>query len=188
MRNGGMTMADIEMLVRRQRVYFETGKTKSISWRIGALQTLKREIRSRENEIREALQADLKKSGFETYMSETGLVLSELSHMIRHLRGYAKDKTVATPLAQFHAKSFTSAQPYGVTLVMSPWNYPFMLALEPAIGAIGSRKLRCHQAECLCTAHLICDRGADQGLFCAAFCSGGRGWPDRKYAASGTEI
>ena len=64
MRNGGMAMADIEMLVRRQRVYFETGKTKSISWRIGALQTLKREIRSRENEIREALQADLKKSGF----------------------------------------------------------------------------------------------------------------------------
>ena len=138
MRNGGMTMADIEMLVRRQRVYFETGKTKSISWRIGALQTLKREIRSRENEIREALQADLKKSGFETYMSETGLVLSELSHMIRHLRGYAKDKTVATPLAQFHAKSFTSVQPYGVTLVMSPWNYPFMLALEPAIGAIAA--------------------------------------------------
>ena len=138
MRNGGMAMADIEMLVRRQRVYFETGKTKSISWRIGALQTLKREIRSRENEIREALQADLKKSGFEAYMSETGLVLSELSHMIRHLRGYAKDKTVATPLAQFHAKSFTSAQPYGVTLVMSPWNYPFMLALEPAIGAIAA--------------------------------------------------
>ena len=71
-------------------------------------------------------------------MCETGLVLSELSHMIRHLRGYAKDKTVATPLAQFHAKSFTSAQPYGVTLVMSPWNYPFMLALEPAIGAIAA--------------------------------------------------
>ena len=60
MRNGGIAMADIEMLVRRQRAYFETGKTKSISWRIGALQTLKREIRSRENEIREALQADLK--------------------------------------------------------------------------------------------------------------------------------
>ena len=71
-------------------------------------------------------------------MSETGLVLSELSHMIRHLRGYAKDKTVATPLAQFHAKSFTSAQPYGVTLVMSPWNYPFMLALTIALSIIAT--------------------------------------------------
>lgn len=131
-------MADIEMLVRRQRAYFETGKTKSVSWRIGALQTLKREIKCRQEEIEAALQKDLKKSGFETYMCEVGLVLSELSHMIRHLRGYAKDKVVATPLAQFHAKSFTSAQPYGVTLVMSPWNYPFMLALDPVIGAIAA--------------------------------------------------
>lgn len=131
-------MADIEALVGRQRAYFETGKTKSVSRRIKALQILKREIQKREAQIEAALQADLKKSGFETYMCETGLVLAELSHMLRHLRSYAKDRRTATPLAQFHARSFTSAQPYGVVLVMSPWNYPFMLALEPVIGAIAA--------------------------------------------------
>ena len=58
--------------------------------------------------------------------------------MIRHVRSFAKDGRVPTPLAQFHAKSFTSAEPYGVVLVMAPWNYPFMLALEPVIGAIAA--------------------------------------------------
>lgn len=129
---------EIEALVKKQRDWFETGKTRSVSWRIGALQTLRREIRSHQQEIEDALSRDLKKSSFETYMCETGMVLSELSHMIRHLRGYARDRRVVTPLAQFHARSFTSPEPYGVTLVMSPWNYPFMLALEPAIGAIAA--------------------------------------------------
>ena len=58
--------------------------------------------------------------------------------MIRHVRSFAKDGRVPTPLAQFHAKSFTSAEPHGVVLVMAPWNYPFMLALEPVIGAIAA--------------------------------------------------
>lgn len=71
-------------------------------------------------------------------MCETGMVLSELSYMIAHLRGYARERRVLTPLAQFHAKSYTSPEPYGVVLVMSPWNYPFMLAMEPLIGAIAA--------------------------------------------------
>lgn len=129
---------EIETLVKKQRAYFEKGKTKNVSWRIGALQTLQRSILQHQQEIEAALQQDLKKSSFETYMCETGMVLSELSHMIRHLRGYAKEKTVPTPLAQFHGKSFTSPEPYGVVLVMSPWNYPFMLAMDPVIGAIAA--------------------------------------------------
>lgn len=129
---------EIKELVEQQRAYFETGKTKNVSWRIGALVTLKKAILRYEKEINQALLEDLKKSGFETYMCETGMVLSELSFMIRHLRGYARPKRVLTPLAQFHAKSFISPEPYGVTLVMSPWNYPFMLAMEPVIGAIAA--------------------------------------------------
>lgn len=129
---------EIKELVEQQRAYFETGKTKNVSWRIGALVTLKKAILKYEKEINQALLEDLKKSGFETYMCETGMVLSELSFMIRHLRGYARPKRVLTPLAQFHAKSFISPEPYGVTLVMSPWNYPFMLAMEPVIGAIAA--------------------------------------------------
>ena len=129
---------EIKDLVQEQRAYFATGKTKKVSWRMGALAALKKTIEKYEEEINQALQADLKKSGFETYMCETGMVLSELSFMLRHLRGYARPKRVLTPLAQFHAKSFVSPEPYGVVLVMSPWNYPFMLAMEPVIGAIAA--------------------------------------------------
>lgn len=129
---------EIETLVKKQRAYFETGKTRNVSWRLAALKTLKKSILKYEKEINEALRRDLGKSDTETYMCETGMVLSELSYMIGHLKKFAREKTVPTPLAQFHARSFTSPEPYGVTLVMSPWNYPFMLSLEPAIGAIAA--------------------------------------------------
>ena len=129
---------EIEQIVTKQRAYFEKGKTRNIAWRIAALKTLKKAILRNQKEIEAALRADLNKSASETYMCETGMVLSELSHMIGHLRGYAKDRRVLTPLAQFHATSFTSPEPYGVVLVMSPWNYPFMLALEPVIGALAA--------------------------------------------------
>lgn len=129
---------EIELLVKKQRSYFEKGKTRDVSWRLAALKTLKRSILKYEKEINAALYADLGKSATETYMCETGMVLSELSHMIRHLRDYARDRRVLTPLAQFHAKSFTSPEPYGIVLIMSPWNYPFMLSLEPVIGAIAA--------------------------------------------------
>lgn len=129
---------EIEMLVKKQRAYFEKGKTKEIPWRIAALKTLKKSVLRHEKEIQAALQADLGKSATEAYMCETGLVLSELTHMIGHLRKYAGERRVRTPLAQFHARSFVSPEPYGVTLVMSPWNYPFMLSMEPLIGAIAA--------------------------------------------------
>lgn len=129
---------ELDQLIKKQRTYFEKGKTRGISWRIGALQTLRRCISDHQNEIEAALGSDLGKSGMESYMCETGMVLSELSFMIRHLKRYAKEKRVPTPLAQFHSKSFTSPEPYGVVLIMSPWNYPFMLAMDPLIGAIAA--------------------------------------------------
>ncbi len=129
---------EIEQLIKKQRAYFATGKTKNVSYRIAALQALKRAVQNHEQEINEALKKDLGKSGMESYMCETGMVLSELTHLIGHVKRYARERRVPTPIAQFHAKSFTSPEPYGVTLVMSPWNYPLMLALEPAAGAIAA--------------------------------------------------
>ena len=122
----------------RQRAWFTAGNTRPVSARLDALRRLKTAILEMEDEINAALRADLGKSPSETYMCETGMVLSELSHMLRHTRGYARRRRAATPLAQFHAASFTLPCPYGTALIMSPWNYPLMLALEPAIDAIAA--------------------------------------------------
>lgn len=88
--------------------------------------------------INQAIRADLGKSAFESYMCETGLVLSELTYMIKHTRKYAKERTVRTPLAQFHSRSYQKPSPYGVVLIMSPWNYPLMLTLEPLVDALAA--------------------------------------------------
>lgn len=74
----------------------------------------------------------------ESYMSEVGVVLSELTHMIKHIKKWTKNKTVPTPLSQFHAHSFMSPEPYGCVLIMSPWNYPFQLTMVPLIGALAA--------------------------------------------------
>ena len=71
-------------------------------------------------------------------MCEVGLTLSEISYMLKHLKKFTKDKKVKTPLAQFHSKSYIKACPYGVVLIMSPWNYPFLLSLEPLVDAIAA--------------------------------------------------
>ena len=89
-------------------------------------------------EIATALEADLGKSNFESYMCETGLVLSEISYMLKHIRRFTREKRVHTPLSQFHSRSFTKPGPYGVVLIMSPWNYPFLLSLDPLIDAIAA--------------------------------------------------
>ncbi len=128
----------VKQITAAQRAFFATGVTKDISWRLGALEALKQGILALEDEINEALCTDLNKSAFESYMTEVGMVLSELSHTQKHLKKWAKDKKVPTPLGQFSAKSFISSQPYGIVLVMAPWNYPFQLAIAPVIGAIAA--------------------------------------------------
>lgn len=91
-----------------------------------------------EEEISEAIKKDLGKSNFESYMCETGLVLSELSYMIKHTKSFSKEKNVHTPLPQFHSRSFKKPSPYGVVLIMSPWNYPFLLTIDPLADAIAA--------------------------------------------------
>src|SRR5699024_2166482 len=112
--------------------------TKSLPFRLMALDRLEASILKHESKIYEALKQDLHKSKAESYMAEVGMTLSELRYIRRHLPIWIKERRVPTPLAQFHARSFVLSEPYGVVLIMSPWNYPFMLTMEPLVGAIAA--------------------------------------------------
>lgn len=133
-----MTESEIRKLLERQRTFFSTGKTLPVSFRLRQLEKLKRSIQKNEPLLRHALKKDLGKSNMESYMCEIGLTLSELSWMQRHVRSLAKNRTVPTPLSQFAAHSYRSPIPYGTVLIMSPWNYPLLLTLEPLIDAIAA--------------------------------------------------
>lgn len=133
-----MTEKEIHDIVDRQRKYFQTGATLSADMRIAGLRRLYTAVSQRETDIREALKKDLGKSGFESYMCETGMVLEEISYMLKHIRSFSREKRRRTPLAQFHSRSYQKPSPYGVTLIMSPWNYPFMLTLSPLVDALAA--------------------------------------------------
>ena len=133
-----MEKEQINQLLDKQRQYFYSGATLDLDFRISALKRLRASIRKHEDQIHAALKKDLGKSNFESYMCETGLVLSEITHMLKNIRSYAKEQAVPTPLAQFHSHSFRKPSPYGVVLIMSPWNYPFLLTIEPLVDAIAA--------------------------------------------------
>lgn len=127
-----------ERLLKRQRKAFLQGRTLDTDFRRGILRRLGKNIEKYQPEIEAALKKDLNKSSFESYMTETGLILSSLSYMLKHLDSWTKRKLVPTPIAQMPAVSFVIREPYGNVLVMAPWNYPFLLAMEPFIGAIAA--------------------------------------------------
>lgn len=129
---------DIQALLINQRKYFESLKEKDVSFRLEMLDKLKSAIIQNESKIYEALRKDLGKSEFESYMTEIGMVLEEISYTKKHLKKWVKEKKVKTPLAQFYSSSFVKPSPYGVVLIISPWNYPFYLTLAPLVGAIAS--------------------------------------------------
>lgn len=133
-----MNETEIRNIIKKQRTYFYSGATLNVEHRIQALQKLKNAIISWQDKISEAICKDLGKSNFESYMCETGLVLSEITYMQKHIRRFAKEKTVLTPLAQFHSRSFKKPSPYGVVLIMSPWNYPFLLTIDPLVDALAA--------------------------------------------------
>lgn len=133
-----MTETEIRQIVENQRTYFYTGATLPLSHRIEALKKIQSYILTHEAEIGKAIRKDLGKSDFESYMCETGLVLSEITYMLKHIRSFAKEKNVLTPLAQFQSRSFKKPSPYGVALIMSPWNYPFLLTIDPLIDALAA--------------------------------------------------
>ena len=127
---------NLATVVKNQREFYQTHQTKELRTRIENLKKLQIAIKNHELQIFEALQKDLNKSSFETYMTELGLVYEEIRYFLHHLPSLMKPKKVRTPLALFHAKSYRYSEPYGVVLVMSPWNYPFQLTMVPVIGAI----------------------------------------------------
>lgn len=129
---------NIEEILQQQRAYFHSGATLPVAFRIDNLKKLYAAVQKYEREIGEALNEDLGKSDFEGFMCETGLVLSELHYMIRHTRKFARERRVHTPLAQFASRSYQKPTPYGNTLIMSPWNYPFLLTLDPLADAIAA--------------------------------------------------
>ena len=129
---------DIHEIVEAQRKYFQTGATLPVAFRIKMLKKLYGAVKRHEADIAQALAADLGKSDFEGFMCETGLVLSEISYMIRNTPRFAKEHTVPTPLTNFASRSFRKPSPYGNTLIMSPWNYPVLLTLDPLADAIAA--------------------------------------------------
>lgn len=133
-----MKSTEINKLVISQREFFLKGTTLDINVRINALKKLYSAIKEHEEEIYDALYKDLGKSRFEGYMCEVGLTLSEISYMLKHIRSFSREKNVHTPLAQFCSRSFKKPSPRGVVLIMSPWNYPFLLTMEPLVDAIAA--------------------------------------------------
>ena len=124
--------------IENMRRYFKTEKTFSYAFRIEALKKLKQAILAHEDAILDALFKDLNKSHFEGLLTEVGVVLIELNDTIKSLKKWMKIRKLKTPITLFKAKSYIYPEPYGVVLIMSPWNYPFQLAISPLIGAIAA--------------------------------------------------
>ncbi|KQL53954.1 aldehyde dehydrogenase [Heyndrickxia shackletonii] len=131
-------MKNYTTLIEKQKAYFKTNETKDIPFRLNALQKLKSAIQTNEIELMNALKSDLNKSEFDSYSTEIGVVLEEIRFTLKHLKAWSKPKSVKTPLTHIGSKSFIYPEPYGVALIISPWNYPFQLAIAPLIGAIAA--------------------------------------------------
>lgn len=131
-------MENYSSLVAKQQSYFRSEITKDLAFRLEALQKLRTAIKNNEHNLMDALKADLNKSEFDAYSSEIGFVLEELRFTIKHLRTWVKPKRVKTPLTHIGSASYIYSEPYGVTLIIAPWNYPFQLAIAPLIGAIAA--------------------------------------------------
>lgn len=133
-----MTNNEIKKLLDSQREFYKSGKTLKIDHRLEHLKKLYNAVKKYRDDINEALMADLGKSSYEGFMCESGLVLTEISYMLRHAKRFSKKKAVHTPLAQFPSHSYRQSTPYGNVLIMSPWNYPFLLTIDPLVDAIAA--------------------------------------------------
>ena len=133
-----MRVEEILDILDKQKTYFASGATLPISARKATLKRLREGIKNKQNDILAALQADLGKSATEGYMCEVGLVLRGIGYMLSHVKKFAKKQRVKTPLAQFAAKSYRQPTPKGNVLIVSPWNYPFLLSIEPLTEAIAA--------------------------------------------------
>ena len=133
-----MNIKDLDLVLEKQKEYFNSGVTLDIFFRIKMLNKLYDAITKYEEEIKTALFQDLGKSDFESFLCEIGLVLSEISFMIKNIKRLSKKKKVKTDMAQFPSVGYKKPSPYGNVLIMSPWNYPFLLTIDPVVDAIAA--------------------------------------------------
>ena len=131
-------MLELQTKLTEQDSFFKTNKTHSISYRKESLVRLKKAILSKESQILEALYKDLKKPKLEAYSSEIGVVLTELNYFIKNIDCLTKPKRVKGSLLNFPSRDYIYSDPYGRVLIMSPWNYPFQLVINPLIAAIAA--------------------------------------------------
>ena len=129
---------DIPKIVNQQKKFFNSNSTKQVSLRIETLKKLKNVIKENERELYTAIYTDFKKSEFETYLTEISIIYRELNDAIRNLKKWSKKKIVRTNLANLPAKSYIIPEPLGTVLVISAWNYPYQIALIPAISALAA--------------------------------------------------
>ncbi|WP_373893597.1 aldehyde dehydrogenase [Virgibacillus sp. CBA3643] len=131
-------MENYSACVNNQKAFFHKGETEDVDFRINSLKKLRTAIQQNENALVEALKVDLNKSEFEAYSTEIGVVLKEIRFVLKHLRKWVKPERVKTPITHFGSSSLIYPEPYGVALIIAPWNYPFQLAVAPLIGAIAA--------------------------------------------------
>lgn len=132
-------MNGINEIVQRQKDYYSSGATRRLEFRLEQLRLLREGIVRRKSEILEAVRIDLNKSEQEAIMTEYGILLEEIDFIKKRLKGWMKRKRVKTSLkTHIGSKGYIVAEPYGTTLIIAPWNYPFQLALSPLLGAIAA--------------------------------------------------
>src|SRR6185369_6050382 len=128
------TIGQLDQLKR----YFDSGITMPYSFRREQLKKLKQSILNHEQDLYDALYADLKKSPEETWVTETGLVISELNAALKNLKRWMEPESIATNLLNLPSGSRIMKEPLGVVLIIGPWNYPFQLLINPLVGAIAA--------------------------------------------------
>ena len=131
-------ITNINTIVETQREFFQTHATKDVNFRLENLKKLRKAILKYEGKLNEALKKDLNKSAFEAYATEIGFTLEEISFHIHNLKKWVKPARIRTDLINFHSRSYVLHEPFGVVLIMSPWNYPFQLLFDPLVGAISA--------------------------------------------------
>jgi aldehyde dehydrogenase (NAD+) len=133
-----MVTKNIPEVIQKHRDFFNTHRTKDIAFRRKMLKKLAEAINQYEDKIAQALYSDFRKSRHESHITEIGMVKQELRYNLKHLRSWTKPKRVKTPILHFLSSSFIYPEPYGVVLIIAPWNYPFNLLFNPLIGAISA--------------------------------------------------
>jgi aldehyde dehydrogenase (NAD+) len=129
---------DVTSLILRQRIFFRSGATRPMEFRRAQLRKLLDALAARESDLLAALHADLRKSAVDAYTTELGFVLGEIRHAIRHLPAWMADDRRRTPLLAWPARAFVRPEPFGVALIIGPWNYPLQLLLAPLVAAIAA--------------------------------------------------